>query len=102
MRQGKRQYSSSLYSVLRSLRPKARVLDLIGILSMAYLEERGREGVVCSVMKAWKGSPYRLSWQWLLSCELLSLPAAGIWHMYSNNCPGLFPEAVVLKKLSLL
>jgi hypothetical protein len=56
--------------------PNAREPVLIRV-SLALLKERG---IICTVIGAGKGMPYRLPWQGLLSCELLSTSATGVWH----------------------
>jgi hypothetical protein len=43
------------------------------------------------------GSPYRLSWQWLLSCELRFLPADSIWHLEQ---PAWFVPLCMRRKLA--
>ncbi len=55
--------------------PEALGLALIGVLP-----DRGTKAMIRTVMEVWKGAPQRLLWKGLLSCELLSTPAAGIQH----------------------
>ncbi len=55
--------------------PEALGLALIGVLP-----DRGTTAMIRTVKETWKGAPQRLLWQGLLSCELLSTPAAGIQH----------------------
>jgi len=51
-------------------KPEALGLALIGVLP-----DRGTTAMIRTVKETWKGAPQRL-----LSCELLSTPAAGIQH----------------------
>jgi hypothetical protein len=39
---------------------------------------KGGGVIICFVMEAAKGMPYRLTWHWLHSCDLLSSSAAEI------------------------
>jgi hypothetical protein len=43
-----------------------------------YFPEVGGGGASCTVMEAAKGIPYRMAWQVLLMCKLLSTLAAEI------------------------
>jgi hypothetical protein len=43
--------------------------------------------VICFMTEAGTGGPYRLPWQRLRSCKLLSILAAGITHVYSKLPP---------------
>ncbi len=42
----------------------------------AWLEETLEKSVICTVMEGFKGGPYCLLWQELLTCELPAIPAA--------------------------
>jgi hypothetical protein len=43
-------------------------------------------GMMCSVLEAWKGSPYRLPWQGgLLICELLSISSSVTEHLKTKK-----------------
>ncbi len=46
-------------------------------------EERGA-WVIYVMMEVWKGGPYCLPWQQLLSCELLAISDAGTKCLYSD------------------
>ncbi len=52
---------------------------------LADLEESGGGNIIFNVTEAWKDSVHLLVWQGLLSCELLSISAVGIKHLYSNS-----------------
>ncbi len=46
----------------------------------------GGGDMICNLMEAWKGVPYKLPRQGLLSCELLSSLVVGILHLYWIIC----------------
>ncbi len=57
---------------------------LLGILPCLGRRRGAGGNVICSVMEPANGMPYRLPWQGLLCCELMSSPARQICH-HSNR-----------------
>jgi hypothetical protein len=59
--------------------------EALGLALTGVLPDRGTTAKIRTVKETWKGAPQRLLWQGLLSCELMSTPAAGIQHFFNQR-----------------
>jgi hypothetical protein len=68
----------------------------------AQLEDSGSVGLIFTIMGAGKDNPCCLTWQELLGCEHLAIPAAGIHHIVVWEWrwpePTLWPLASLVKE----
>ncbi len=71
---------SALVLFIHTETTKALGPAMIGVLSRGL----GRKQHDLQSGVAVKGMPYRLLWQGLLSCKLISMPASGIKHLHST------------------
>ncbi len=68
------------------------------LLQKSGPEERGGRGaVICMMMEAQKGGPYRLPREGVLSCQLLAIPAASIVSTLVPNRLSLLELSIATK-----
>ncbi len=73
--------TSDMYSWYRSVLEGGQRLERPA--QIGWKGRGGGEGMICTTMEAWKGSPYRPPWQQRLTNELLhSLPRRCILYLY--------------------